>query len=897
MICKTININTLLFSDILRELDSQINLDKESQRNPDIISVADILTATKNIDDNLRAKISFTQVTNLTELASIVRQQNIDVVILDLIPPILEKLEFFIPICSQNSSIAIVVTSNVDDERIALKVLELGIQEYLYINHITPQLLKQTLLRAAYRQKASKIAITNSIENRGKSLQSFAKNHFLDGYSETANLQTKESFLRKQSQTLIQLVSSKNLLQTTHLNTAFREITEISAKSLGLERVSIWLYNEDDSRMECIDLYSQSPKTHHSNPHLHKVDCPTYFRALETERIISVRDIQDDVRTIELANLYLENSGVVSLLSVPIWSWERLIGVVCYEHTGNIRQWTSEEEYFANSIAGFASLAIEARDSSNAREVLQQSEAQFRAIFERSSIGIGLIDMSNRIVDVNPSLCEMLGYTHAQMYGKKFAEYLPPEEVKSDLELYEQLVSGICDRFEMEKKFVHQDSSIVWTDLSISLIEDSNGKPKFFLAIVDDITERKQTELKLRKSKNEAEAGSRAKSEFLATMSHELRTPLNAIMGLSQLLHQQIVGELNDKQKEYINCIYNSGEHLLALINDILDLSKVEAGKEELLLCVLPVEDLCNSVISTVSDRAQEKGLELSTHIDESADVCIADERRAKQMLLNLLTNAIKFTSVGSVSLKVRKVPSGILFTVSDTGIGIDSDKVSSLFQPFQQLDSRLNRQYEGTGLGLALTRKLARLHGGDIILESALGKGSNFTLFLPNQPYQEQLEPEKLISQPNPSSSLTTSEKIYPAITKLKRILLVEDDENTTILLQDYLQTVGYHVEILENIENFPAQVRSKNPDLILLEVHLVDNVDGWSLLKQIRMQSDLQDLPVIIIMPIGTKHEHTINLSDDEEIDRQKQPIVNGYLSKPIRTVQLESVLLNFL
>lgn len=394
----------------------------------------------------------------------------------------------------------------------------------------------------------------------------------------------------------------------------------------------------------------------------------------------------------------------------------------------------------------------------SAREITEQKQAQealqFRAIFEHSSIGIGLIDMKAQIVDTNLALCEIFGYSREELYGKPFTDYIPTE--RGGLKLYKQLMSGIRTdlkrtsrvgfqpsehqeqlvarhHIEMERRCLHQNGSLVWTHISVSVIPGCNGEPEFFLAMIEDITERKQTELKLRISQEAAEAASRAKSEFLATMSHELRTPLNAIMGLSQLLQQEIVSSLNEKQNEYVNSIYRNGEHLLALINDILDLSKVEAGKEELLLSPLPVSDLCNYAIWTVCDRALEKGLQLTHEIDLEVDICIADERRIKQMLLNLLTNAIKFTPAGQVSLVVKKVAPGITFTVSDTGIGIDSNQFQFLFEPFKQLDSRLNRQYEGTGLGLALTRKLARLHGGDVTFTSILGKGSQFTLFLPN--------------------------------------------------------------------------------------------------------------------------------------------------------------------
>ncbi len=557
-------------------------------------------------------------------------------------------------------------------------------------------------------------------------------------------LQIRDNSRRKQSQTLVQIARSKTF-QEGNLNAAVKEITEAAARTLFVQRVGVWLYNEDHSAIKCIDLYDLRTDEHTCGVSLLKASYPAYFQALEAERSIAAHDAVNDIRTQELSESYLSTLGITSLLGAPIWLGGRLVGVVSHEHLDEVRQWTLEEENFASSIADFITVAIEASDRNAAQEALRQSEAQFRAIFERSPIGIGLTDMKARIVDTNPALCQMLGYSREELCNQPLTDYISQE--KGDLELYRQLASEIDvdikqlverHRLEMERLFVRKDGGVVWTQLSVSIIPDSNGKPEFFLTMIEDITERKQIELKLRASQAAAEAGSRAKSEFLATMSHELRTPLNAIMGLSQLLQQEMVGSLNEKQKEYIGCVHSSGEHLLALINDILDLSKVEAGKEELLLLPLPVTELCNSVVSTLWDQAAEKGLRLVTDINPKADICIVDERRAKQMLLNLLTNAIKFTSGGQVSLEVQKIPEGITFTVADTGIGIDANQFQFLFEPFKQLDSRLNRQYEGTGLGLALTRKLARLHGGDVTVESTLGAGSRFTLFLPDQPYLE---------------------------------------------------------------------------------------------------------------------------------------------------------------
>ena len=236
----------------------------------------------------------------------------------------------------------------------------------------------------------------------------------------------------------------------------------------------------------------------------------------------------------------------------------------------------------------------------------------------------------------------------------------------------------------------------------------------------------------LEKEKLVSETANRAKSEFLANIGHELRTPLTGILGFSHVLLEQIFGELNDKQKQYISGINSCGQHLLDLINDLLDLSKIEAGKEELSLEMVEIEEICQASIFLVRERSQEKGLKLSMSIATDVTTFIADNRRVKQILFNLLSNAVKFTEIGSVTLTVEKNDNVLKFSVLDTGIGISPENQTKLFQPFKQLDSGLARKYEGTGLGLVLSRKLANLHGGDITLVSELGKGSCFTLWLP---------------------------------------------------------------------------------------------------------------------------------------------------------------------
>lgn len=229
-----------------------------------------------------------------------------------------------------------------------------------------------------------------------------------------------------------------------------------------------------------------------------------------------------------------------------------------------------------------------------------------------------------------------------------------------------------------------------------------------------------------------SDTANRAKSEFLSTISHELRTPLTGILGFSGVLSEQIFGLLNPKQKQYIDCIHSCGKHLLELINDLLDFSKIEAGKEELNLENIVLEEMGQACLSLFEERCSQRGLQLSMEIAPDLSTCDADRRRLKQILVNLLSNAVKFTDSGSITLKIKKTDDKILFCVIDTGIGIAASDRELIFQPFHQIDSGLNRKYEGTGLGLALSRKLAQLHNGDITLDSELGRGSCFTLHLP---------------------------------------------------------------------------------------------------------------------------------------------------------------------
>ncbi len=395
----------------------------------------------------------------------------------------------------------------------------------------------------------------------------------------------------------------------------------------------------------------------------------------------------------------------------------------------------------------------------------------------------------------------------------------------------------------------------------------------------------------LQEEKYLSEAANRAKSEFLASMSHELRTPLNAILGLSQVLLQQVFGELNPKQQEYLACIRSSGDHLLELINDILDLSKVEAGKAELLLEVVAVPDLCNSCLTIMREQAYDRGLQLNSQLDPDVTTCVADKRRLRQMLLNLLSNAIthtEFTPSGSVTLITEQLPSGVRFTVADTGIGISEEQLARLFQPFTQLDSGLNRRAEGTGLGLYLTRSLAQLHGGDVTVESIAGEGSRFMIHLPDRPEAldrlSMLQSSQTTQVANPAQTTPALPVLCgPGSSTIARILLVEDDAESAMLLRDYLSSQNYQVKHIRDGKNWLQRVRQFSPHLVLMDVQLSGHITGVDLLLMLRQEADLVDLPVIMVTAQAMQGDH----------ERFLEAGATDYLSKPIDIAKLDTLL----
>ncbi|MBI1785634.1 PAS domain S-box protein [Candidatus Sumerlaeota bacterium] len=377
-----------------------------------------------------------------------------------------------------------------------------------------------------------------------------------------------------------------------------------------------------------------------------------------------------------------------------------------------------------------------------AEEALLHANAYNRSLIEASIDPLVTIGSDGRILDVNGATENITGIPRDMLVGTDFSEYFTsPDQARTG---YQQAFrEGLVRDFPLELRRL--DGHVTSVLYNASVYRDAEGHVIGVLAVARDISERKRAEAELNAARQVVEAASRAKSEFLANMSHELRTPLNAIIGFSEVLQDLTFGPLNPKQTHYVQNVLTAGQHLLSLINDILDLSKIEAGKttvEPITFAIKPV--LANSLV-LVKERAMRGGLTLALEVPDDL-MAVADERMFKQILFNLLSNAVKFTPHGGqivVSAQRTELAKGgdLSVSVADTGIGIKLEDQSRLFTEFEQLDSGYDRMHQGTGLGLALTRKFVELHGGRIWMESpGEGKGSTFRFTLP--PFREDPSP-----------------------------------------------------------------------------------------------------------------------------------------------------------
>ncbi len=399
-----------------------------------------------------------------------------------------------------------------------------------------------------------------------------------------------------------------------------------------------------------------------------------------------------------------------------------------------------------------------------------------------------------------------------------------------------------------------------------------------FAAHAASAIENAQLFRELEQKGREIEAANRHKSEFLANMSHELRTPLNAVIGFSEVLIERMFGELNDKQDEYLNDILGAGRHLLNLINDILDLSKIEAGQMELSPSMFDLPAALGNAFTLVKERAQRRGVKLRFDSTGCPQSVVADERKFKQVMLNLLTNAVKFTDEGgSVTVQARLAGDMIEFDVIDTGIGIAESDQERIFDAFRQAETEYTRKVEGTGLGLTLARRIVELHGGRLWVESELGEGSTFTFSLPLRDIAHAALSASNVGPPNPLRERRTSTSPSGEF-----VLVVEDDVASANLLSIHLRDSGIAVQIANDGRTGLNLARRLRPRAIVLDI-LLPELNGWEFLTALRSDPQIADIPVVIVSIVEERGKG-LALGADDYLIKPYDPV---HLVETIRRV----------
>ncbi len=471
---------------------------------------------------------------------------------------------------------------------------------------------------------------------------------------------------------------------------------------------------------------------------------------------------------------------------------------------------------------------------------LRDSEKRYRTLFDGVPIGLYRTTPAGQTLDFNRAAVQMFGFPsrEAALASSPGDSYADPRDRPRWQTLMER--EGLVRDFEYQVRT--HDGGDIWVSDSARAVKDEQGHVLYYEGSLEDITERKRAEEELQRAKEAAEAANQAKSRFLANMSHELRTPLNAIIGFTRLVQRRSQDVLPQKQLDNLDKVLISADHLLGLINDVLDLSKIEAGRTEVQPVSFALAPLVDACLQQVRPLVRTDKVRLVKQIQPDLPMMFSDQDKLRQILINLLSNAAKFTEKGSITVSASRENDTLVLAVADTGIGIPQDALERIFEAFQQVDTSTTRRYGGTGLGLSISRQLAQLLGGDITVESEIGSGSVFTVTLPIQytAIQPQAAPAPIREAPPEVVSMEAEGGPL--------VLAIDDDPNVIYLLQENLAEAGYRVIGVTSGDEGLRKARELRPFAITLDI-LMSPKDGWQILHELKADEVTRDIPVVVL------------------------------------------------
>jgi PAS domain S-box-containing protein len=464
-------------------------------------------------------------------------------------------------------------------------------------------------------------------------------------------------------------------------------------------------------------------------------------------------------------------------------------------------------------------------------------------------------DLEGKILQANQAVSELLGFRPAELIEQSLSRFISPEETREfTAALREVVEKGVTRNARLNPRSASGET--ISTTLNASALRDPDGRVIGAIGILRDMRE-------LDKAREAAEIANRAKSQFLANMSHELRTPLNAIILYTDLLRDEATDRGLEDFLPDLKKIYGAAKHLLALINDVLDLSKIESGKMELMLETFDVPTMIRDVVTTIEPLAQKNADHLEVHCPTDIGNMRADLTKVRQSLFNLLSNACKFTESGTIHLEVTHTERDggwFTFRVADTGIGMTPDHLGRLFQPFTQVDPSATRRFGGTGLGLAITRHFCEAMGGDITVESEPGVGSSFTIHLPAAVGEVETEP-----QPAPRPE--------PARRRDRTVLVIDDNATAREALQKILNRKGFRVEVAATGEEGLRLARELHPEVIILDA-VMPGMDGRAVLATLKAESELADIPVVLFTGMADDRKEAFRLGASDYVVKPVDP-----------------------